>query len=166
MALRIPWTNYEIAILIDACCFYKENGGNRSEIIKKTSDTLRLMAQNNKIEIDDIFRNENGISMQFTIMSALLDGSKSGLHNASKSFVEMVNMYHNNRLEYDKILREAKKMLEPQKKNNEAQFAEWLSSKVSPAQLSEIYMMYEKIDDFCKKRSLLNQPLLKGTSKN
>lgn len=163
MALRIPWNKYEVAILIDACDRYYQFGGDKSQIIKLVSKQLRLMAINGKIEIDDIYRNENGISMQFTIMSSLLQNSHCGLNGASKLFIEMADIFTKNKQEFDKILKEAKRMLEPQKKNNEDQFAEWFSSKVSPAQMSELYMMYEKIDAFCQKRGILKQPLLKTT---
>lgn len=46
--------------------------------------------------------------MQFTIMNGLLCHKKIGLHNASKLFVEMADLYRNNRDEFEKIVKEAK----------------------------------------------------------
>ena len=68
-----------------------------------TTGVLDVMLENN-IEIDDIYRNENGITMQFNIMQSLLCNKESGLHNASKLFVEMKDLYYQNNSEYKKIL--------------------------------------------------------------
>ena len=53
-------------------------------------------------------------------------------------------------------------MLDGNKKNQE-KFVEWLSTQVSPTQLSELYLAYDKIDNFCTKRSILKKPLLETT---
>lgn len=159
MAIRIPWTKYGVALLIDACVRFGSTQSTRNEAIKELSKTLRESAVNNKIEIDDIYRNENGISMKFTIMQAILHDAESGLHNISKLFVEMKDLYYQSNSEYKEILEEAKKMVEI-KKSNKEEFAEWLSKKVTPAQLSELYMMYEKVDVFCKQRGLLKKTIL------
>lgn len=49
------------------------------------------------------------------------------------------------------------------KKDTQNDYLTWLSQKVSPAQLSELYMMYEIIDTFCIKRKVLEKPLLQTT---
>ncbi|MCI8605656.1 MAG: hypothetical protein HFG72_02110 [Hungatella sp.] len=108
MAIHIPWDKYETALLIDACHNYNLGNMSRREAIVSVSQTLRRRAVNKGIIIDDIFRNENGISMQFTIMNGLLCHKKIGLHNASKLFVEMADLYRNNRDEFEKIVKEAK----------------------------------------------------------
>lgn len=42
---------------------------------------------------------------------------------------------------------------------NEEKFMTWLSSKVSAAQLSELYVIYKEIDNYCKRVKILKQPL-------
>ena len=162
MAIRIPWTKHEVALLIDACICFDASNCSRSEVIKDLSRKLRELAVKNGLQIDEIYRNENGIAMQFTIMQSLLNDTESGLHNASKLFVEMKDLYYEDNREYKRILREAQAMLDGDKKNQD-KFVEWLSTQVSPAQLSELYLAYEKIDNFCTKRSILKKPLLETT---
>lgn len=162
MAIRIPWTKHEVALLIDACVRFENTICTRTEIIKELSKRLRELALKNDIQIDDIYRNENGISIQFQLMMGLLHNEVSGLRNSSKLFTEMKNMYYNDSTQYDKILKEAQTMLESNKKNQD-NFVEWLSAQVSPAQLSELYMIYEKIDKFCLQRGILKKALIETT---
>ncbi len=162
MAIRIPWTKYEVALLIDACVTFGSTQSTRTEAIKELSKTLRKLAIKNNIEIDDIYRNENGITMQFNIMQSLLCNKESGLHNASKLFVEMKDLYYQNNSEYKKILKEAQMLIDDSKKKQDT-FVEWLSTQVSPAKLSEFYLSYEKIDAFCLQRGILKKTLLETT---
>ena len=108
MAVHISWDEYETALLIDACCKYNQNKVSRMEAISYVSKTLRKRALGRGIKIDDVFRNENGISMQFTIMNALLLHQKSGLHNASKLFKDIAAMYEEDRDSFEKILQKAR----------------------------------------------------------
>ena len=48
-------------------------------------------------------------------------------------------------------------MIEATEKDNRERYVDWLSQKVSPAQLSELYMSYEVIDEFCIKTKVLKQ---------
>ena len=89
MAIRIPWTKYEVALLIDACIRFDNTQCTRTEAIKGLSKTLRELAIKNKLEIDDIYRNENGISIQFQLMQGLLHDEARGLSNSTKLIVEI-----------------------------------------------------------------------------
>lgn len=162
MAIRVPWTKHEVALLIDACMEFETSHRLRNEIVKDVSKKLRKLAIKNGLEIDEIYRNENGISMQFTIMQATLHDTESGLHGASKLFTEMKDLYFHNKPEYERILKEAQAMLEGNKKHQD-KFVEWLSTQVSPAQLSELYFAYEEIDKFCIQRGILKKALLETT---
>ncbi len=42
-------------------------------------------------------------------------------------------------------------------------YLRWLSSQASPAQLSELYMVYEEIEQYCRSRKVLKQPLFETT---
>ena len=62
MAIRIPWDQYEAAYLLLVCIDVIENHTDRATAIKKVSEALRKRALHNGIEIDSMYRNENGIS--------------------------------------------------------------------------------------------------------
>lgn len=119
MAIRIPWDEYETAILISACADYNAGRCTKKEAIKDVSQTLRKRAEENGIEIDDVFRNENGITMQFKIINELLTQEKSGLRGASKLFISMVELYKSDRIKFQEILMEARKTVEANKINDE-----------------------------------------------
>ena len=109
MAIRILWDEYEAAILLDACLAVIDNRISRADAVIKVSEKLREKAIKNGYTIDSVFRNENGISMQMSIMIALIFETSSGLHGASKMFIDIVQLYKNNPDKFQKILEEAKK---------------------------------------------------------
>lgn len=66
MAIRIKWDKYETALLIDGFWRIENSPEKKKEIIAELSESLRTRAVNLGIEIDDVFRNVNGISMQLS----------------------------------------------------------------------------------------------------
>ena len=162
MALRIPWDKYETAILMDACQKCENGELSRQDAVHNVSIILRKLAVNRRLDIDDIFRNENGINMQFTIMRGLMFNKKSGLHNASKLFVNMSTLYWNEPTEFEKILSEANMMIEDNLSIQD-QYITWLSTQVSSAQLSELYMTYSEIEFFCQHIRILKGNLFETT---
>ncbi len=108
MALRIPWDKQETAILIDAYLRVKNKELSKQEAVKEVSTLLRRRAVLSGIEIDEIFRNENGISMQMKNIDGLVDEKTSGLHSATKLFTDMVALYKTRRSVFDEILIQAK----------------------------------------------------------
>lgn len=162
MAVRIPWDKYETAILIEACEKYNDGLVSEKEAIKVVSNELRTRAQKKGINIDGIFRNENGISMQFKIINGLILKKNSGLKNASKLFVDMVELYKNDNCEFKKILKKAREV-DIQSKTIQEKFSAWLSSFLSPAQMSEIYITYYDLDNCLQAEGLLKTSLFEIT---
>lgn len=76
-------------MLIDACNKIREKKVDKVEIIQKLSNSLRKRAELNGIDIDEIFRNENGISLQMIKMEYLLTDGKTGLSGARKLYVKI-----------------------------------------------------------------------------
>lgn len=107
MAMRIPWDKYETAILIDACIQIINNKTDRSTAIKTVSAKLRKRAVNFGIMIDNVFRNENGIKMQMTMIMSMLQGEEPGLYNTAKLFYEMIELYRSEYSKFSAILKEA-----------------------------------------------------------
>lgn len=122
MSMRIPWNEYETAILISACAAYIAGECTKKEAVKNVSGTLRKRAKNCGTEIDDVFRNENGIAMQFMLVHELITNERCGLRGASKMFVDMVELYKSDKARFQKILMEARNALEENKADSE-QFA-------------------------------------------
>lgn len=160
MAARVPWNKFETAILIAACVEYNENRISKRDAIEKVSNELRQRAIDEGKVIDDVYRNINGISMQFEIINGLLRNTGCGLHNASKLFVEMTQMYLKNKDEFEKILKEAKGVEMTNEKVKQELFTQWLSKQLSPAQISEIYMTYYDMDEYFKRDKILSSPIL------
>lgn len=107
MALRIPWDKYEVAILIDASVKVLNKEIDRNIAIHNVSEKLRNKAKNAEIEIDSVYRNENGISMQMVTIISLLQNESPSLYNVSKLFYEMVDLYHTDFEKFSNILKEA-----------------------------------------------------------
>ena len=128
MSVRIPWNEYETAILISACAAYIAGECTKKEAVQNVSRTLRERAKNCGIEIDDVFRNENGIAMQFMLVHELITNERCGLRGASKMFVDMVELYKNDKVRFQKILVEARNTVEENKVDSE-RFAVSLSEK-------------------------------------
>lgn len=119
------------------------------------------MAINKGIEIEDAYRNTGGISFQIASMESAYRG-KMITKPATKLFVETVSVYKNDRKKYEGLLKEAMLMADG-KHNGEAAFMSWLSKKVSPAQLSELYMVFQEIEQQAKKAKIVKKSLYENT---
>ena len=163
MAQRIPWDEQETALLIDAYLRVKSKELSQQEAVKKVSELLRRRAILSGMEIDDVFRNINGITMQMKIIGGLVDDRPSGLHSATKIFNEMVALYNSDPVAFHEILIQAKGECAMQVNVQEKFFA-WLKAKVSSAQLSEFYIVCKDIESFCMSKHILTEPLFDTTN--
>ncbi len=131
MAIRIKWDQYETALLIDTFWKIENNPQEKKKYIEQLSEQLRAKAINEGIDIDDVFRNENGISMQLSPIAHAFFPERPSL-TSSRMFEMMVKMYKENRSEFDIILNEAKEKIEKKEKdqfnipNKKIIFKEWL----------------------------------------
>lgn len=133
MTTRVKWDEYETAILIDAFWKIENKIAPKKDVIEDTSKLLRRRANNLNIEIDDTFRNENGISMQ---LSSIAHGFFPDRHSltSSKTFERVVSLYIEDKNAYNALLAEAIKqskgeldMIESE--NNKQLFVKWLAEK-------------------------------------
>lgn len=162
MAVRIPWDEQEVAVLIDAYVRVRENKISRQDAITEVSEFLRERAVRSGMEIDDIFRNENGIGMQYTIISGLMEEKDSGLHHPSKLFEDMVRLYKTDKNAFESILSQAKGDASRQG-NIQQEFCSWLSGKVTDTQLSDYYMACRDIENYCRRKIALSKPFFEIT---
>lgn len=105
------WDIYEAVILLNGYLEALQNKKPKLQIIKRVSSELRQMAVNKGIIIDDIYRNENGISYQMKSMDSAYKGH-TVYTPATKLFKETVEIYQNERKRYEKLLEMAKGMID------------------------------------------------------
>ncbi len=158
MALRILWDNEEAAILLDA--YLKTCSGviSRKDAVSSVSNDLRQRAVNKGIAIDDIFRNENGISMQMSIMEYGFTDGQHGLKQnpIPNPFQYVINLYRSNRTDYEKILKEARQSVSGET-STEKRFAAWLADKVSAIDIPGLLAVFPEIESFCFQRGILKK---------
>lgn len=153
MALRIFWDKYEAAILLDACIKVCNEEIPRITAIKNVSDQLRKMAINRGIEIDEVYRNTNGISLQMSMMIGLVTGKATGLTASSKLFKDIVEIYKNDRKVFDEILSEAKSMIS-NSSNDKDKFFEYVVNK-KPREATKIFLALDTVDKFALSSKVL-----------
>ena len=159
MAQRVPWDMSEAVIMLNALIAAREGRISRKDAIESVSSELRARAKRNGIEVDDIFRNVNGIKLQMSTMEYILTNGEKGIKKSPmpQIFQDAVAMYRNDRAIYEKTLRAARNMTDT--KSIQDQYFTWLATQVSPAQLSELYVIYADIEDFCLNRSVIKKKL-------
>lgn len=123
------WNIYEAVILLEGYLETLHGIQSKSQIIKRISADLRRMAVNRGVEIDDVYRNENGISYQIQSMDSAFKGQKVYVP-ATKLFTDAVTLYRTDNEGYQKILGEAKGMITAKQNNREA-FLVWAKSTFS-----------------------------------
>ena len=96
-------------------------------------------------------------------MEYVFTDGKAGLKNASppKRFYETVDLYRNDRRTYEILLKEAKNV--PNAKSNQDAYFAWLAPRVSTAQLSDFYIAYSDIENFCIKQKIISSKLFELT---
>lgn len=162
MVERQPsWDKYEAAILLEGLLTSMKGELTRSDAIKAVSRDLRAMALHRGMEVDEVYRNTNGISFQMKSMESAYLG-RTVFKPATKLFANIAGLYHESYDEYQKLLKEARAMIS-NKKTVEDDFMRYLAERVSPAQLSELYRCYSEIETFCLKIKVLQNPLFETT---
>lgn len=154
-----PWDQYEAVVLLEGFLDILSNNFSRNEVIDRVSHDLRTMAINQGYEIDDIFRNKNGITFQMKSMESAYLGY-TVVKPASRLFTETVALYRNSPSEYEKMRKEAREMIEG---NKEKKFMDYLASQVSHALFVELSSFYPDIEAFCLKLNVLKKPLFETT---
>lgn len=131
---------------------------SRVEGIKWVSRSLRRMAIKEGKNIDDTYRNENGVAFQLASMESAYYGSTT-IKPATKLFAQVVDLYHNDRHEFEKILTGVLDMVESKDVNFKESFMKWLATQVTPAQFSVLGDTYPEIERFCLRARAINTPL-------
>lgn len=160
MLKQRPWDKYEAAILLDALLKVNDGAISRKDAILSVSDKLRRRAIILGLEIDDTFRNEAGILFQMHSMESAYLGY-TVVKPASKLFLDIVELWRNNKPEFEKLLNNAMKT--PDNKSVEEDFYAWLAKKVSDKMFSQYYIAFFQINEFCSNRGILKDHIFKTT---
>ena len=107
MNVRPPaWDKYEAVILLEGMIDIKQHDMPRNIVVERVSQDLRKMARNRGIEIDELFRNVNGIAFQLQSMESAYCGY-TVFKPASKLFTEIAGVYKTDHTSYELLLKEA-----------------------------------------------------------
>ena len=104
MPLRIPWDIEEAVLMLDMLLKSLDGNLTRKEAIHQVSTKLRRRAVNRGLEIDEIFRNENGVALQMAAMKVAYTGIKTKLKQPTRLFIDTVELYRKHKDIYRKIL--------------------------------------------------------------
>lgn len=100
MTARQPsWDKYEAIILLEGLLACMKGEITRTDAIKRVSQDLRKMGLGRGVEVDSVYRNENGISFQLQSMESAYYGRKM-FKPATRLFTEVANIYHQSKDEY------------------------------------------------------------------
>lgn len=124
MTIHIPWNMHEAAICLHALIDVLGNKIARKDAVSDVSEKLRRMAVNYGYQIDDKFRNENGVNLQMLHLEYTLTKGESGLSPSEKWMENIVKLYRNAPLEYEKLLQEGNNILNNNNKRDD--FIRWL----------------------------------------
>lgn len=77
----------------------------KNELLHQLSDVLRKRAISNGLEIDERFRNFNGMKFQYALLRYLMTDGEQGLSgNVAKTITEMAEIYRSEPEKFEKIL--------------------------------------------------------------
>lgn len=156
MRSMIPWDKLEAVLLLDAIFDIQSNKITRSEAVKKVSKLLRERAVKEGLQIDDKFRNTNGISFQMLHMENALN-SYGKDSSGNKLFDSVIALYFNNKYEYNKLLQESRIMIVGTGNYKDDFFNYVVLRKAGVA--SEIFIAMEAMDSYAVSKGLLDNSM-------
>lgn len=151
--VRSPWNQHEVALLIDAYLRIAK-GADLRQTAECLSLALRRLAKESGQQVDDTYRNVNGMKMQLANVQYLFTEGQRGLSGASAMIRQMYGLYKSNPAEYQTVLKEAIRLAGINVPIEDAFF----SYAQEHTRLSREMLTYylQKAADFCH----LKQPLL------
>lgn len=151
------WNKYEYALLLETCLNLIDGKVNSFTACDKLSKNLRAMAINQGEKISDAFRNFNGMSWQISLMREALSGrSRSKLH-CGVGILNIIDLYRNNRAEYNAILAEAHRKINASNLTKEEgvnymeDFKGWLGERIGDAsKVAKIVDVFDRMSNVFK----------------
>lgn len=107
--MQPAWNEYEAALLLEGY-LHISRGADKEKVIARISKMLRRMAVCAGMEIDEVFRNENGVTLQMVRMEMAMVGQIDEKRKPTKLFLDIVSMYRKNKTRFEELLKKAKDM--------------------------------------------------------
>ena len=107
---RVVWNKFEAALLVDTYEKVAKGELARKVAVAKLSKRLRYRKIKNGIEVNEKYRNENGIQLQLSIMENILTHGEKGLASRSRLFEDVAQLATENHDVYIELLQEAFQM--------------------------------------------------------
>ena len=104
--IKIPWDKYEVALLIETYQKIQRKEVPRIKGLKDLSNMLRIKALNEGKQIDNIFRNYNGMCFMINSIATTFNPNKYLIHG-SNLFTDIVKLYNTDRESFNDLLRKA-----------------------------------------------------------
>jgi len=149
------WDKYEVALLIETYQNIKQGRVDRNAALVELSQNLRQMAINEGLEIDDTFRNLNGMQWQLGNLEKAFAGESSEGARYSQLFSEMVILYNDNQEEFQTVLTEAHRKVLYKKEadavDRKQLFAEWLKQKYSHLRIEAVIRNIDLVSAYALK---------------
>ena len=101
---RVIWDEEEAALLVDTYRRIEATPSQKSELLHQLSDVLRKRAVSKGLEIDERFRNFNGMKFQYDFLRYLMTDGEQGNPSAAKTIAEMAEIYRSEPEKFEKIL--------------------------------------------------------------
>lgn len=172
MKRQPPWNQYEVALLVDAYIKITQKGENKKVILQNLSEQLRIKAKNEGLAIDDTFRNLNGMMWQIGFVECAFKKTGYDKHMPSQLFQRMVDMYQNEKNEFDKIYETAccKSGIYTEKNNHKENaismseqrntFAKWLYQKnMKEAHIEFICKTFDEASAYAEKHRIIKKEI-------
>lgn len=100
---RVIWE--EAALLVDTYRRIEAAPSQKNELLHQLSDALRKRAISEGLEIDERFRNFNGMKFQYELLRYLMTDGEQGLPgNVAKTIAEMAEIYRSEPEKFENIL--------------------------------------------------------------
>lgn len=144
MPERIPWNEYEAALLLRSLVEVLEHKKDKKDAIRRVSYQLRAMAKNQGKIIDDAYRNEAGITFQMSGLEGVLLNGKTPIGRRTTWMTNICDLYHNDPHTFDDIVRRAEKMCETEAKSGA--FWKWLAQKNTEEQVIRLQAGYHDLN--------------------
>lgn len=118
MTKRQPlFDEYEAALTLDA---YLQivNGKKKTEVQSELSKILRQKGANQGRDMNESYRNEAGMAWQLEYMKGAWTGEYKETMKPSRLFMEIVDLYRNDRTKYEELLQKARELSREPEENH------------------------------------------------
>lgn len=161
MARPKIWNKYEVALLIECYENVKFKNKNLEEELNRLSRLLRNMALIEGEQIDDEYRNLNGMHWQYGFIKAAFEKVEFETRKPTPLFFEMVDLYHSDKESFNEVLIKAYQLCGELNRYNmtpkdiKQQFKDWLSKqKLKKFTLDECVECISDVSDYAVSHGL------------